>query len=222
LWRALARRPARHVAIPPARTLAGASPPTSADPILKPLCGLDDELGANLVVRDAAYPSYGVLLGLRDWDDPAYPVAQAVARRWPGRFRVVVQQGEPGLNPKVNQLITLARAARHGLLVISDSNTRVPGHYLDEIAAHLSDPRVGLVTHPLSGLGEDRGRARLGSVLDNLHLTGSITPGFAGAKYLCGKDYVVGKSMAMRRATSRRWAASPVKDVLAEDFVLGA
>jgi ceramide glucosyltransferase len=195
-------------------------PPIS---ILKPLCGLDDELEANLwSFASLPYPSYEVLLGVRDQDDPAFPVAQGVARRWPRRFRVIVQQGEPGLNPKVNQLITLARAARHGLLVISDSNTRVPAQYLDEIAAHLADPRVGLVTHPLSGRGEDAGRARLGSMLDNLHLTGAITPGFAGAKYLCGKDYVVGKSMALRRADLEALGGfASVKDVLAEDFVLG-
>ena len=191
--------------------------------ILKPLCGLDDELEANVCSFVALpYPRYEVLLGVRNREDPAFKVAQSMARRWPERFRVVVQQGEPGLNPKVNQLITLARAARHELLVISDSNTRVAPDYLHEIAGHLSNPRVGLVTHPLAGVGEDRGGARLGATLDNLHLSASITTGFAGAKYLCGKDYVVGKSMALRRTDLEAVGGFvAVKDVLAEDFVLG-
>ena len=38
---------------------------------------------------------------------------------------MVIQEPSAGLNPKVNQLITLARAARHPLLLISDSNVRV-------------------------------------------------------------------------------------------------
>src|SRR5439155_1786675 len=110
-----------------------------------------------------------------------------------------LQQGEPGLNPKVNQLLTLACKAHHNILVISDSNTRVQPDYLDDIAAHLEDPKVGLVTHPLVGDGETESDARLGAIADNLHITGVITPGVVAAKLLAGKDYVIGKSMALRR-----------------------
>ena len=177
--------------------LRGPVPTPSVRPpisILKPLCGLDDRLERNLAGFAALpYPSYEVLLGVRDVEDAAYPTALAAARRWPARFRVVVQSGEPGLNPKVNQLMTLARAARYDLLVISDSNTRVPPAYLDEIAAHMADERVGLVTHPIVGQGDEQHGARLGSALDNMHLGGSITPGLVAAKILFHKDYVVGK-----------------------------
>ena len=89
------------------RHLRGPLPkPTVRPPIsiLKPLCGLDDRLLQNLsTFADLPYPSYEVLLGLRDADDAAYETARSVARRWPRRFRVVLQSGEPGLNPKVNQ-----------------------------------------------------------------------------------------------------------------------
>jgi ceramide glucosyltransferase len=195
-------------------------PPIS---ILKPLCGLDDRLLQNLATfAELPYPNYEVLLGVRDMSDAAYETAIAVTRRWPRRFRVVVQGGEPGLNPKVNQLMTLVRAARNEIVVISDSNTRVPPGYLDEIAAHLEDPTVGLVTHPIAGEGDEQCGARLGSALDNMHMSGGITPGLTAAKLLCGKDYVVGKSMAMRCSDLRAIGGfGVVKDVLAEDFVLG-
>jgi hypothetical protein len=147
------------------------SPPVS---ILKPLCGLDDGLEANLAsFASLDHPDYEVLLGLRSADDPAFGIARWAARRWPRRFRVVLQRGEPGLNPKVNQLVTLARAARHDVLVVSDSNVRVERAYLSEIVAHLEDDGVGLVTHPIAGVGE----TRLGSLMDHLHLAGSVTPG---------------------------------------------
>ena len=195
-------------------------PPIS---ILKPLCGLDDRLLQNLgAFADLPYPDYEVLLGVHDVDDAAYPTAVAVSRHWPRRFRVVVQRGEPGLNPKVNQLMTLARAARNDILVISDSNTRVPPGYLDEIAALLADDGVGLVTHPIVGQGDEQYGARLGAALDNMHLSSAITPALTAAKALFGKDYVVGKSMAMRWQDVRALGGfGVVKDVLAEDFVLG-
>jgi ceramide glucosyltransferase len=78
------------------------------------------------------------------------------------------------------------------------------------------------VTHPLAGEGEREVDARLGAIADNLHLTGSITPAVVAAKLVCRKDYVVGKSMAMRRADIDALGGfASVKDVLAEDFVLG-
>jgi ceramide glucosyltransferase len=210
LWKHL-RRP---------RPVPGRRPPIS---ILKPLCGLDDRLAGNLLsFADLPYPDYEVVLGLRNADDAAYPLAWMAARRWPNRFRIVLQQGEAGLNPKVNQLCTLARHAHNDIIVISDSNTRVEPDYLDDIAAHLEDPSVGLVTHPLVGDGETEADARLGAIADNLHLTGVITPSVVAAKVLADKDYVIGKSMALRRADLRALGGfESVRNVLAEDFVIG-
>ena len=210
----LARHLSRPAPVPRAR------PPIS---ILKPLCGLDDELADNLAVFAALpYPDYEVLLGVASAADPAYAVAAETARRFPARFRVVIQRGAPGLNPKVNQLLGLAAAARADILVVSDSNTRVPPGYLDEIAACLEDPSAGLVTHVIAGSGEERASAAWGARLDNLHITGTMSPGFVAASSLCGKTYVVGKSMAMRRTDLQAVGGlDVVKDVLAEDFVLG-
>jgi len=190
-------------------------PPIS---ILRPLCGHDDDL-ATLLDEIAAldYPEYEVLLGVRDVRDPAYLVAVAAARQH-AHLRVVVQRGEPGCNPKVNQLITLARAARHELLVVSDANVRLPEGYLDEIAELLADPGVGMVTSPIVG----DGARRLGALLDNLHMTASIGPGMVGAQRVSGKDFVVGKSMALwRHDLMRLGGFESVRDVLAEDYVLG-
>lgn len=187
--------------------------------ILKPLCGIDDRLEENLAAFAwLDYRDYEVVLGVRDTSDPAWALALRTVRRWPHRFRVVVQQEEAGLNPKVNQLIGLARAARHDLLVISDSNVRVEAGYLTEIAEAFRDPVVGLVTHPVAGAFE----RRLGSLFDNLHLAGSVAPGMVGAQRLAGQDVVVGKSMALRRADLEALGGfAAVKDVLAEDYVIG-
>jgi ceramide glucosyltransferase len=192
-------------------------PPIS---ILKPLCGVDDDLAANLEAFVALdYPDYEVLLGVRDARDTAYPVARALAKRFPGRVRVIIQRGSPGQNPKVNQLCTLARAARHDLYVVSDSNVRVSPGYLREIAAWFDDPRVGAVTHPIAGIGE----RRLGAAMDNLYMTGSIATGMIAAKRVGGRPLVVGKSMAMRRAdVDALGGFAAAADVLAEDYYFGS
>jgi ceramide glucosyltransferase len=202
----------------PALPRSGAETPPGIS-ILKPLCGVDDDLEANLAqFASLDYPRYEVLLGVKDIRDPAYAVARAAVARWPRVMRLVLQEGEPGLNPKVNQLVTLASEARYDLWVISDSNVRVAPGYLDEIAEGFEDPEVGCVTHPIGGIGEQT----LGSLLDNLHLASSAAAGVIAAKRLADKDIVVGKSMALRREDVEALGGFfSVKDVLAEDFVIG-
>lgn len=187
--------------------------------VLKPLRGVDDDLTANLAsFAEQDWPAFEVLLGLHDESDPAAATARAAEARWPGRFRVVHQGPGLGMNPKVSQLASLLGAARHSLLVISDSNVRVEPGYLAEIAARLEDPEVGLVTHLIAGVGE---RSE-GALLENLHLAGGVAPGIAAAKAIAGRDVVMGKSMALRREDlAAMGGLEPVKDLLAEDFVIG-
>jgi ceramide glucosyltransferase len=187
--------------------------------ILKPLCGVDDDLETNLArFATLGYPEYEVVLGVKDTRDPAYAVACEAVARWPHVMRLELQHGEPGLNPKVNQLITLAGAARHDLLVISDSNTRVGPDYLEEIARTFEDPTVGVISHPVSGIGEQT----LGSLMDNLYQCTSAGAGQIAAKQAADQDIVVGKSMAMRREDVEALGGFySVRNVLAEDYVIG-
>jgi len=187
--------------------------------ILKPLCGVDDDLEANLAsFATLSYPKYEVVLGVKDKLDPAYAVACAAVARWPRIMRLELQHGEPGLNPKVNQLITLAGVARYDILVISDSNTRVGPNYLEEIAHTFEDPRVGVVSHPVSGIGEQT----LGSLMDNLYQSTNGGAGQIAAKQAADQDIVVGKSMALRREDVESLGGFfSVRNMLAEDYVIG-
>ncbi len=188
--------------------------------VLKPLCGADDELAANLAsFAELPYAGeYEVVLGVRSPEDAAWPIAEEAVRRWPHRMRLVRQEREVGLNPKVNQLVGMAQAARHALLVVSDSNIRVPGAYLADIAAHLARTGVGCVTHPIGGAGQ----RTLGAFLDNVHLASTVATGMVAAKRVAGKPLVVGKSMALwRHDLELLGGFESVANVLAEDHALG-
>jgi ceramide glucosyltransferase len=76
------------------RRTGGTAFPRPPISILKPLCGVDDDLEANLASFAALdYPSYEVVLGVRDRTDRAFHAAEAAVRRWPGIFRLVLQKG---------------------------------------------------------------------------------------------------------------------------------
>lgn len=188
--------------------------------ILKPLAGHDDELEANLESHVRLdYPGeYEVVLGVASTSDAAWPIARAFVERHPTRARLVVQEGEPGLNPKVNQLITLTRHARHEVLALTDANVRVPPGWLREHASYLAPAEVGLTSNAFYGTGEEA----LGAALDNLTLASFALPNIAAADVLLGITQVVAKSIAIKREALEAvggWGA--FANLLAEDQRLG-
>jgi ceramide glucosyltransferase len=187
--------------------------------ILKPLCGVDEGLAESLeAFASLDYPRFELLLGLESTADPTWPLAKALEQRFPSVVRVALRRSQPGLNPKVNQLVTLEALARHELIVVSDSNTRPPPGYLDELSGWFDDEQIVCVTHPVSGVGQ----RSLGALLDNLHLASAIGAGQVAAKVVANKNLVVGKSMALRRSTLDALGGfGAFKDHLAEDYAIG-
>ncbi|MBS2025293.1 MAG: glycosyltransferase [Deltaproteobacteria bacterium] len=197
----------------------GPTPPIS---ILRPLKGLDDGLYENLLsLVEQDYPHYEILLGAEDPHDPALDCALRLKKSHPEvPISVVVTRKGPGRNPKVRILRELERRAKHGWLLVSDSNVRVDKTYLRDTAAELRDDRVKLVTNPVAPLVS--ADETLGGTLESLHLATFVVASTCFARVMGGRALVVGKSMLMERAalTSLGGFAS-VSNVLAEDYLLG-
>jgi ceramide glucosyltransferase len=195
---------------------AGAEPPIS---VLKPLCGADDSLAANLETFFAQrYPDFELLFGVADANDPAIPVVEKLIAAHPLVKARVVVHGQHGLNPKVANLRGTIAAGAHDLVVISDSNIAVGPDYLANLAARMSDGHVGLVTSLFAGAGE----RSLGATLESLHLAGPVAGGIATSEIMSGNAVCVGKSMMFRRSVFESLGGmESVASVLAEDYVMG-
>lgn len=188
--------------------------------IFKPLAGADDELAANLKSFAALdYPCFEILIGVASMEDPAYEVARDFVRQNKQvHARIVLTDPHAAQNPKVAQLLGLAREARGELFVISDSNVRVPHDYLWSLLSEISRPGVGLVTSLFAGNGE----ASLGAALENLQLATVVAPAVVLTTVLTNRPVTIGKSMAMWKRDLDAIGGFPVfRDVLAEDHVLG-
>jgi ceramide glucosyltransferase len=189
--------------------------------ILKPVCGLDDELEENLrsfVRLDGV--DHEVIVSAETADDPALAIVERVIRKHPDApFRVIVDGGTRGavVNRKVERLIAAARIARGDVLLISDSNVRVSPADVAQTLDVLRDPAVGCVSNLFVGSGA----RTLGATLESLHLLSFVVPGSVLAAAV-RKPCVVGKSMALtRRALQAIGGFEAFRSVLAEDQAIG-
>ncbi len=93
------------------------------------------------------------MFGVHDEDDAAVPVVRALRARFPERDIVLVADAtEHGSNPKVGNLINMLPAARHGVLVIADSDVHARPDYLRRLSETLARPNVGVATTLYTGL----------------------------------------------------------------------
>ncbi|HEY6146442.1 MAG TPA: glycosyltransferase, partial [Thermoanaerobaculia bacterium] len=145
--------------------------------IVKPLCGLDDDLAENLAsFYDLDYPDFEVVFSFARDTDPAFPIARRVADAHPSiRTVFVFDAAESGLNSKVNRLSAGVRRTRHALILLSDGNVRVRPGYLRAMAGHFANRQVGLVSNPFCA----RGAVTIASRIESLHLNGFLQAGTA-------------------------------------------
>lgn len=204
----------RRGAAAPAQDVA--SPPMT---LLKPIYGLEPGLAARLrstCLQD--YPDYQVIFCLQRPDDPALPLALALAEEFPDRAQLVLHEVQLGPNGKVNNLLGGMAAARHDILVISDSDVELRPDYLATLAAAFADPAIGCVNTLFKATGARRWYERLELLSINAEFLPSVCfTWLTGASPLC-----LGPSVAIRRGTlARIGGLEALVDYLAEDYEIG-
>ena len=188
--------------------------------VLKPVCGAEPELYRCLrsfcVQR---YPEFQLILGVRDAGDPAIAIIKRLIAEFSDRDLMLVVDGQiHGSNLKVSNLVNMHRAAKHDVIVVSDSDVIVDGDCLAKLVAPLADGSVGAVTSlykaaPLPGL--DSGLGAL--YINDWFLASAIVD--AGMRNVA---YCFGPLTAIRRAARNAVGRfDRLAFHLADDFLLG-
>src|SRR5579872_4962166 len=204
------------------RRSGAASTPHTDQPIsvLKPLAGRDLGLEENLrsfFTQD--YAEFELLFAVRNSDDPAVEVVDRLRAEFPAIAAQLIVTGEPPYaNAKVFSIDRMLAAARHDLVVMSDSDIRVGPQFLKGVSAEFADDKIALATCPYRAVGGP-------SVWSALEAEGMNTEFIAGllvARLLEGVKFAVGPTIIARKhMLAAIGGFDRLKDYLAEDFVMG-
>ena len=188
--------------------------------ILKPLCGAEPSLYANLrSFCEQDYPEFQIVFGVLDPSDAALSVVERLVTEFPSLpIDVVINSQLHGGNRKTSNLINLLAQAKHDLLVMADSDARVGPDYLKTVSAPLLDREVGLVTCIFRGVASPRLWSRLGA----MYINEWYMPSVLLARLFGHQSYVSGQTICLRRETLQAMGGLQViADHLADDYQLG-
>ncbi|MCB1491717.1 MAG: glycosyltransferase, partial [Rhodobiaceae bacterium] len=141
------------------------------------------------------YPDFEVIICAESEAVPALSAARQVAARHPERqTRFEIAPSEGVLNPKVGTLAPGFAAARHGTILIRDSNIALAPDHLSGLAAALTDD-VGLVC----AIPAADAPSGLSAQIEQAEMNGRAAP-YTLAAAMLGINVGYGKVMLFRRA----------------------
>jgi ceramide glucosyltransferase len=188
--------------------------------ILRPMKGLDPEAEANLlslVEQDYRGP-VRIVLGADSEADPSIAAARRLQDAHPGCDVVVVADAtQHGTNRKLSNLINMSPHAAGDILVISDSDVRLPPDGLSALVGALEPEGVGLAYALYRGRPTGNLWSRIAALDINARFAGSVVMG-----QMLNAYPVLGPTMAVRaEALAKAGGFERLQDVLADDFELG-
>ncbi|HEY6994032.1 MAG TPA: bacteriohopanetetrol glucosamine biosynthesis glycosyltransferase HpnI [Xanthobacteraceae bacterium] len=190
--------------------------------ILKPLYGNEPGLMENLAsFCSQDYPGrVQTIFGVQNPRDDAVAVVERLRQAQAARdVDLVVETKVHGLNRKVSNLVNMAPAIRHDVIIVADSDMRVGPDYLSRVIAALQRPGVGAVTCLYYGMPVTGIWACFSALGINAHFLPSVVVGLAlGRARPC-----FGSTVALRRKTLGEIGGfMAFVDCLADDYAIGA
>ncbi len=191
--------------------------------ILKSLKGLDPGMmeAFRSHCRQSYAGEYELLFGVSSLADPAAAAVMQLQSEFPEReIRLIECPQRLGANGKVSTLIQLVPHARHGFLLINDSDITVWPRYLERVMGCFAEGGVGLVTVLYRG----RAHGTVPSRLEALGIATDFQPSVLLARWIeGGLRYGLGSTLAVsREALERIGGLESLVDQLADDYELGA
>lgn len=204
--------------VEPDSSSATFAPPIS---LLKPLKGCDETTADSLrswFNQNYAGPTQ-LLFGAADPNDPVCATVQRLIAEHPACDAQLIICGPPeGANAKVAQLARLEEMAKHGFVLTSDADVRVPPDFLANAVQDLRDEKTGLVNCFYRLANPSTPAMQWEAVAVNADFWSQVLQ----ARTLQAPDFALGAAILIRReALAKIGGFKPLAGCLADDFQLG-
>ena len=188
--------------------------------MIKPVHGLEPQLRENIesfFLQE--YPRFEILFGADSEDDVALEIVREVSARYPHvKSRIIAHGLPPWPNPQTYSLHCLAREAKYGVIVASDSDVEVTPNYLREVVAPLLKPGIAMSTCLYRG-------KNVGDFWSNqtaMLMSVEEPAGALVANLLEGMKFGLGPTIAVRKESLEQIGGyERFYDYSANDFILG-
>ncbi len=203
-----------------ARWLPSHDNPEVALSVLKPVHGETSDLRENLLsFYQQDHSNFELLFSARTLSDLALSIVRDFMSRFPSIPTQIIASGEPEWpNARAFSVNALVAVASRDILVITDSDVRVPPDFLRTAVVPLIEPGVGLVTCPYRGVSS----GGLWTDLEALGMSVELMCNVLTANMLNGMDFALGPATAARRDTlDAIGGLAATGDYYADDFALG-
>lgn len=189
--------------------------------VLKPLKGLDIDLYDNLLTlcRQNYTAPFQLIFGVADEHDPAAAVVRRLQREYPTLdIELVVDNRVYGANYKVSNLHNMYRHAKHGVIVLADSDIRVGPNYLARVVQPLQDRMAGLVTSIYRAINT----GGVPTLMESLFVNTDFAALVMLARKVEKSSYAFGATIAIRREVLDEIGGFlPIANLLADDYEIG-
>lgn len=171
------------------------APGVPAVTIVRPVCGIEpfieETLGTSFLLD---HPEHEILFCVEQDDDPVIPLIHRLMDAHPGvAARLLVGEDRVSANPKLNNCVKGWREARHGWIILADSNVLMPADYVQQLFRAWR-PDTGLVCSTPLGVRPGNFWAHVECAFLN---TLQARWQYAGERV--GLGFAQGKSMLWRR-----------------------
>ena len=192
-------------------------PPVS---VLKPLADAEEIDLQNLgsfCVQD--YPVFEIIFALPGNGDRLVLLLEELKARFPQRDILwAIAESDRGPNHKIGNLIGAVQKARYPIMVISDSDMRVPPGYLTQVVQTFLQERVGLVT----SLYRNTRLRNTFAALEALTVQTHFIPNVLFDRKVEGLTYAFGATLCTSKEILHNLGGIEVLlDFLADDYQMG-
>ena len=195
--------------------------------LLKPLHGTEPGMERNLeTFFEQQYPAeWELIFCARHETDEGLQLARRVGTRYPQVQAKYLTSGEPMPkfhNAKVYSLARMDAEAKNDLLITSDADVRVDGHYLLRLIQNLKDPKLGIASCLYIGTPYGDRDASFPARLDAVGKSVEMTSGVLVADMLEGTKFALGATMVTRKQSFEAVGGyNLLGQFYADDFELG-